>query len=150
MIGLMLYLNVSLTGEYYAVLFHDHMHLFREFGFPNNYKLFHWDSVLYNSAQTVLNWFEDHTGDFQQLMWLSYSPSISLINHVGHDEEEVCSYTRSLPYKYQVAEDSYWDNTSQHFFNSFWQPREFVIFELLHLTMIKVILDTPISCILSC
>lgn len=81
-LGPLVKLNGSLTGNAYVELLGDHLHPFMDFMYPNTDGVFMDDNAPCHRARTVRDWFEEHSGDFQRMVWPSRSPDMNPIEHV--------------------------------------------------------------------
>ena len=71
--------------------------LFMHFMYPNNDGVFMDDNLPCHRSRTVRDWFEEHSGDFQRIVWLPKSPDMNPIEHVQDIIKNfVCAQTPSL------------------------------------------------------
>lgn len=106
--GLLVYINISLTFNCYVALFHNHLQQFIDSGCLNNDGIFQQDYNRHDWAQVIQNCFEElisKTGLATTFAW--HVPNWTFIEYGG----VLCSYTISCTYKHWWAVDSYQDGT---------------------------------------
>lgn len=81
-LGPLVQLNRSLTGNGYVQLLTDHLQPFMDFMYPNNDGIFMDDNAPCHRARTVRDWFEEHSGQFQRMIWPPRSPDMNPIEHL--------------------------------------------------------------------
>lgn len=75
-------LNRSLTGNGYVQLLRDHLQPFMDFMYPYNDGIFMDDKEPCHRATTVRDWFKEHSGQFQRMIWPPRSPDMNPIKHL--------------------------------------------------------------------
>ena len=81
-LGPLVRLDRTLTGNAYVQLLGDHLQPFMDFMYPNNDGIFMDDNAPCHRATTVRDWFEEHSGQFQRMIWPPRSPDMNPIEHL--------------------------------------------------------------------
>ena len=81
-LGPLVQLNRSLTANGYVQLLGDHLQPFMDVMFPTNDGLFMDDNAPCHRATTVRDWFDEHSGQLQRMIWPPRSPDMNPIEHL--------------------------------------------------------------------
>ena len=72
----------TMTAETYRTLVADHVHPFMTTMFPNGSGIFQQDNAPCHKARSVMEWFEEHSGELQLMCWPPNSPDLNPIEHI--------------------------------------------------------------------
>ncbi|XP_054724724.1 cytochrome P450 4c3-like [Uloborus diversus] len=64
------------------MLLGDHLQPFMDFTYPNNDGIFMDDNAPCHRSTTVRDWFEEHSGQFQRMIWPPRPPDMNPIEHL--------------------------------------------------------------------
>ncbi|KFM63795.1 Transposable element Tcb1 transposase, partial [Stegodyphus mimosarum] len=81
-LGPLVQMNRSLTGNGYLQLLGDHLQPFMDFTYSNNDGIFMDDNAPCHRTTIVRDWLEEHSGQFQRMIWSPRSPDMNSIEHL--------------------------------------------------------------------
>ncbi|GBN87022.1 hypothetical protein AVEN_50406-1 [Araneus ventricosus] len=72
----------TMIAANYLNIIADQLHLYMAFVFPTGNGIFQQDNASCHKARIVLEWFEEHTNEFQLMSWPPNSPDLDPMEHI--------------------------------------------------------------------
>ncbi|GBM91078.1 hypothetical protein AVEN_64791-1, partial [Araneus ventricosus] len=81
-LGHVVVVEQTMKAANYLNIIADHFHPSMAFVFPTGNGIFHQDTAPCHKARIVLEWFEEHTDEFQLMSWPHNSPDLNPMKHI--------------------------------------------------------------------